>query len=169
MRSRRTRDWTDKWFTESGANQIATINTTTGHVTELAAYGSSSTPVGLTSGADGGIWYVESNQIGIEEYKASVSKSYPYTVTSTDGPMYGIAAGANGDLYFTQQSDNQIGVFDPTTLVSNEVAVPTKSSGPIGITLGPDDNLWFTEFRFRPATRSERSIRSPVRSPRSPS
>jgi streptogramin lyase len=138
------------WFTESGANQIAMISTT-GTVSPVGAYGSGSTPIGLASGSDGGIWYVESNHIGIEEYKSNASTSYAYAVTKTGGPMYGIAAGANGDLYFTQETVNQVGVFNPATDISLEEAVPTSNSGPVGIALGSDDNLWFDEFGYNAA------------------
>src|SRR5262249_53105807 len=130
------------WFTESGANQIAVISTT-GTVSETAAYGSNSTPIGLTSGSDGAIWYVESNRVGIESYKSGVSTSYPYAVTKTDA-AFGIAPDSQGRLWFAQQSDDQIGVFDPATDLSTEQAVPTSNAGPLEVAQGPDPNVWFT-------------------------
>ena len=134
------------WFTESGANQIAQISTT-GTVTEVAAYGSGSTPIGLTSGPDGGIWYAESNQVGIEAYHSGATTSYPYSVTKTDA-AFGIAPDSQGNLWFAQEGDNQVGMFDPKTDISTEQAVPTSNSGPLEVAQGPDPNMWFTEFGY---------------------
>jgi streptogramin lyase len=132
------------WFTESGANQIATISTT-GTVTEFAAYGSNSTPIGLAPGSDGGMWYVESNQVGIERLKAGTSTSYPYAVTKT-GAAFGIAPDSQGNLWFAQEGADQVGVFSPATDTSTEEAVPISKAAPLNVAQGPDPNMWFTEF-----------------------
>ena len=102
-----------------------------------------STPVGITAGPDGSLWFTEldGNNIGritingaIIEYSVPTANSKPIEITS----------GPDGNLWFTEESGNNIGRITTTGAIT-EYAVPTPNSDPEFITAGPDGNLWFTE------------------------
>ncbi len=114
-------------------------------IAEFPVLTASSSPVGITTGADGNIWFTENaaNQIGMINPSTHAVSEFPIP-TASSGPD-GITAGPDGNTWFTENAANQIGEINPTTHLVTEFAVPTASSGPSGITDGPDGNIWFTE------------------------
>jgi streptogramin lyase len=100
-------------------------------------------PVGITAGPDGALWFVEEggNNVGrittdgvIAEYPIPTANSLPLI----------IVAGPDGALWFVESSSNKIGRIT-TSGVITEYAVPTAGSGPVFIAPGPDGALWFVE------------------------
>lgn len=100
-------------------------------------------PVGITSGPDGALWFVESggNKVG-RITTAGVVTEYPIP-TASSLPVI-IVAGPDGALWFTESSSNQIGRITTAGVVT-EYHLPTAASGPGFITAGPDGALWFVE------------------------
>src|SRR6266516_2791141 len=105
-----------------------------------------STPVGITAGPDGSLWFTEldGNNIGRITINGAIIE---YSVPTSDSNPLEITAGPDGNLWFTEGSGNNIGRITTTGAII-EYPVPTPNSEPFGITMGPDGNLWFTEDNF---------------------
>jgi streptogramin lyase len=82
------------------------------------------TPVGITAGRDGALWFTgfKSGEIGritvdgtVERFPVPTPKSVPYH----------IAAGSDGALWFTEQDVNKIGRIEPHALSTRPVTSPT--------------------------------------------
>ena len=115
-------------------------------IAEFPVLTASASPLGITTGPDGNVWFTENqaNQIGMINPTSHAVSEFPIP-TAKSGPS-GITAGPDGNLWFTEFAANQIGMINPTTHVVSQFAIPTAGSGPAAITAGPDGNLWFTEF-----------------------
>ncbi|MBF0538657.1 MAG: SMP-30/gluconolactonase/LRE family protein [Nitrospirae bacterium] len=116
-------------FTEAGSNKIGKI-TTAGVITEYTVPTAGSHPWGITSGADGNLWFTEyaANKIGkittagvITEYTLSTAGAYPYGITS----------GADGNLWFTEMSANKIGTVNISVVTPTPTPTPTPTTPPI--------------------------------------
>ena len=125
--------------------------TTAGKVSEYATTGFEATPIGITPGSDGNLWYVGSRGPSTGSRRPSTSRQgFSYAGTQADDPT-GITVDANGKLWFTQQSDDQVGVFDPATDVTTEFTLPTSNNKPLGITLA---RMAIPTMISSPSTRS---------------
>ncbi len=102
-----------------------------------------STPVGITAGPDGSLWFTEldGNNIGRITINGAIIE---YSVPKANSKPIEITSGPDGNLWFTEESGNNIGRITTTGAIT-EYAVPTPNSDPEFITAGPDGNLWFTE------------------------
>jgi streptogramin lyase len=111
--------------------------------TELPLPASFSLPVGITTGADGRIWFTEeqTNKIGRVNAGNSITE---FQVPTPNSDPFGITKGPDGNIWFTELTGNKIGRVNANGTIS-EFQVPTAKSGPVGITAGPDGNVWFTE------------------------
>jgi virginiamycin B lyase len=106
--------------------------------------------VGITTGADGNIWFAVDGYGATEHGDSSRGQIGQITpdghITLFDAGGYNpneIAAGADGNLWFTDAQHNVIG---RSTLSGAITVYPIPSgSGARYITAGPDGNLWFTE------------------------
>lgn len=135
------------WFTEFGANQIARI-TTAGAVTEFpiptagntlctSGFPPGTCPEGITVGADGNLWFVETggNQVGKITTAGSISE---YPIPTAGSSPVGIAGGPDGNLWFTEYDANKIGrlspgpryslclLYDPTKAVKSGSTIPIQ-------------------------------------------
>ncbi len=136
------------WFTESSANKIGEIDTTTHVITEFPVPTANSGLGGITTGPDGNIWFTEeSGQIGqINPTTHAITEFRTATVGNGFVGPQDITTGTDGNLWFTDYTNNEIGEINPTTHAIAEFPIPTASCGPSGITTGPGGNLWFTEL-----------------------
>jgi virginiamycin B lyase len=112
-------------------------------IQEFSTLTANSFPQGITSGADGNVWFTENsaNQIGRITPSGNIVEIAP---ASPLNQPTGITAGPDGALWFTELSGNKIGQITTFGVVS-PFTVPTASASPFGITAGPDGALWFTE------------------------
>ncbi len=106
-------------------------------------------PIGITAGPDGNLWFTEPfrNKIGKVTTTGSFTEYAVPTPSSTleaNSFPVGITAGPDGNLWFTEAFGDKIGKVT-TTGSFTEYALPTPNSFPVGITVGPDGNLWFSE------------------------
>jgi virginiamycin B lyase len=93
------------WFTENMGNRIGRI-TTDGSITEYALLVPSG-PLGIQTGPDSALWFVEQGgSVGritthgeIDDYRVPTSGSEPW----------GIAKGPDGAMWFTEQFAEKIG------------------------------------------------------------
>jgi streptogramin lyase len=101
---------------------------------------------GMTVGADGNIWIIESHGGTGPAMVARIAppggiKEFP---VATSGDLNGITAGPDGNIWFTDAGQNEIGRITLAGAIT-KFPIPTPASGPDGITTGADGNLWFTE------------------------
>ena len=100
-------------------------------------------PFNITAGADGHMWFTETdgNRIG-RITGAGVLTEFP--IPTADSAPNGITAGPDGNIWFTESSGNKIGRITPSGAIT-EFPLPTAAGQPKRITAGADGNLWFTE------------------------
>ena len=111
---------------------------------------SSGTPIDITAGPDGNLWFTEYNEFG--KYRIGrVTPSGTITEFPGSGHPYGITAGPDGNLWFTEEVNGTVGKIGRITtagVITGEFTIPRLSgiSGgtPDSIIAGPDGNLWFT-------------------------
>ncbi|KWT92182.1 virginiamycin B lyase family protein [Candidatus Magnetominusculus xianensis] len=103
---------------------------------------SSSTPIGITKGPDGNVWFVEyyGNKVGKITPSGVITE---YTLPMANSTPMGITTGPDGNLWFTENDGNNIGKIT-TAGVITEYPLPSKFHRATSITSGPDGNLWFT-------------------------
>ena len=134
------------WYT-TGLGLIGRI-TPGGEITEFNVR-TGSDPHRITVGADGNLWFGETNSqvIGritpggvVTEFSTPLPNSQPLGVTT----------GSDGNVWFTERAGNQIGRITPSGVIS-EFPIVLPLYGPGMIAAGSDGNLWFTlEESFRP-------------------
>jgi virginiamycin B lyase len=100
------------------------------------------TPVGISTGPDGNLWFTEyaGNKIGRITPSGQITE-FPLP-TPNNGP-FGITDGPDGNLWFTEQA-HMLGRITTAGQVA-EFPLLTPNSNPGEITQGSDGNLWFTE------------------------
>lgn len=154
------------WFTEFQGKNIGRI-TTSGLITEYqipppvvnvagqVVAGIPSSPVDITSGPDGNLWFTSiTSLIRNDIWKISPSGQVTaYPVPSLGGQPSCITSGPDGNLWFTVHGGipsknppgpNEIGKMT-TDGRFTMYQIPTRGSRALGITSGPDGNLWFVE------------------------
>src|SRR5437868_3758914 len=77
-------------------------------ITEVAIPSNASTPLGITVGTDGALWFTESrtNKIGRITTTGVVTE---FAVPTADSYPFDIVAGPDGALWFTELFGNKIG------------------------------------------------------------
>jgi streptogramin lyase len=120
-------------------------------ITEYPIPTHDTTPIGITAGPDGALWFTENGGLvasgadKIGRITTGGSTSEFLVDAEGDSNPVGIVSGPDGALWFTQagffRGAGQIGRLT-TTGALTEFAGGT---GPGGIDVGPDDALWFTE------------------------
>jgi len=104
-------------------------------------------PNGITSGADGALWFTESSYNSVGRLSVSgVLSSYFYDRPCCSVPI-DIATGADGNLWFTAQPAKlgKITTGGIFTFYGGCCSYALTGALPGGITAGPDGQLWFTD------------------------
>jgi streptogramin lyase len=124
-----------------------------GVVTEAPIPTANATPLGITTGPDNNIWFVELNgdriarvvpgtfpaASSITEFPLPSPNSQPADVTSLAG---------NPNVWFDEFQNNKIASIVPSTGVISEFTVPTAAAGPIGLVGDQTSQLWFAESQI---------------------
>src|SRR5262249_18513149 len=76
-----------------------------------------------TLGADGNIWFTESNPANKIGRIAPGGYITEFTIPTSNAGLWGIAAGPDGNIWFTEFSGNQIGRLTPTGVLT-EFSLP---------------------------------------------
>jgi streptogramin lyase/ABC-type dipeptide/oligopeptide/nickel transport system permease subunit len=103
----------------------------------------------ITTGADGNLWFTESNTNQIGKFSPVNNKITEYNVPlsgTTNTNPDSITVGSDGNLWFTEGTDDRIGELSPITGKVTIYNVPTPNAALGNIVAGPDGNLWFTEI-----------------------
>jgi streptogramin lyase len=117
-----------------------------GVVAEYPIPSPSASPLAITTGPDGALWFTEnsSNNIGRITTGGAITE---FPIPTADSFPAGITAGPDGALWFTELNADKIGRITTSGVVT-EFAIPTVAGMPNSITAGPDGALWFTEDSF---------------------
>jgi virginiamycin B lyase len=141
------------WLAERFGNKIGRI-AVDGRITEypipgmatcaVGAPGNSSLPQGITTGADGALWFTEEcgNRIGRITLSGQITE---YPVPTPDSHPLGITTGPDGALWFVEKQAEKIGRITTTGQFTEFKISP--GTFPQRITVGSDGALWFTETR----------------------
>ena len=122
--------------------------TTQGAITEFTVR-IGSDPHRITVGADGNLWFGETNgQIIGRITPSGAIKEFPTPLPNSQ-PL-GVTTGPDGNVWFTESAGNKIGRISPAG-VTTEFPLVFPQYGPGMIAAGSDGNLWFTlEEAFAP-------------------
>ena len=127
------------WFTESGANKVATV-TLTRTIKEYPVPTQHAFPLDITRGPDGAMWFVEeaAGKIGriapngtVKEFVVGGRKSHPTALIT----------GPDKAIWFTEVGTNKIGRLTTTGKVSHYSAGAGAMTG--DITTAIDNSFWF--------------------------
>jgi virginiamycin B lyase len=103
-------------------------------------------PYGITTGADGALWFTEfqAGKIGRITTAGIISE---YTLPTPNAGPYDITTGPDDALWFTEPGVGKIGRITTTGSVT-EYPVPGACclTDPTDIVVGPDGALWFTNI-----------------------
>jgi len=118
-----------------------------GTVTEAPIPTAAATPIGITKGADGNVWFAEQNGDKIAKIVPSTMAITEYPVPTAASAPSDVTEGPNGNpnVWFDEVAGNKIGFVTPAGSFT-EFNVPTPNAGPIGLTSDPTGDLWFGEF-----------------------
>jgi streptogramin lyase len=136
----------------AAASAAPSVTEFTGGVTP--GFTANRSPVGLTTGRDGNIWFTESGNPGavarvnadgsVTELTGGVTPGF----TANRSP-FGITTGPDGSIWFTEYAGGVARVNPDGSVTEFTAGVTpgfTANGAPDGITTGPDGNIWFTEF-----------------------
>lgn len=103
-------------------------------------------PGGIVAGADGRMWFTETNGNAVGRFRAGEAiQEFPIPGTfSSAGTM---TLGPGGNIWFTEYEASAIGRITPAGVISR-FPLPNASASPLDITLGADGNVWFTALLF---------------------
>jgi virginiamycin B lyase len=153
------------WFTEAGdpgglgrlngnGNGNATVTEFTSSNT--TGFTANRAPFGITTGADGNIWFAErggSGGLGRLNGNLTVTEFTPNNTTgfTANRVPLGITTGPDGNIWFTEYNNpgglgRLNGNLTVTEFTPNNTTGFTANRQPLGITTGPDGNIWYTEF-----------------------
>ncbi|GGR27608.1 virginiamycin B lyase family protein [Deinococcus ruber] len=103
-----------------------------------------SQPLGITSGADGNLWFAEFNATQVGRItSAGVIQEFPTSGSSAYG--IGITRGPGTDPNVWMAGYTAVGRVAQSGTVT-DIATPSSTNGPNYIAAGPDGNLWFTDY-----------------------
>lgn len=101
-------------------------------------------PYGITVGADGNIWFAESNADKIGTVTLSGEfREWPLDFFENSG-VRDLTLGSSGHIWFTETNVDLIGRIAPSGKVVH-YPVPSGFVAVLGIAAAPDGNIWFTE------------------------
>ena len=115
-----------EWFTESGANNIASINTTTQAITEYPVTTQNASPAGIAVDNTGNIWFTEQAGNNIGEINTTTHVIAEFPIPTDGAEPEAITVGPNGSLWFTETGGNKIGEINPSHRPDHRVHRPDR-------------------------------------------
>ncbi|TMI26555.1 hypothetical protein E6H36_05375 [Candidatus Bathyarchaeota archaeon] len=143
------------WVTETYADKVARLDTSTNTFKECVSPNGIHAPVGIVVDDNGTVWVSEhggSFIVSLDTTTSSFTK-YPTSLPSN----YDISAPAtlnldnNGRLWFVEHFLNRVGRLDPASRTIDEFNIPTSASGTLlayslQSALDQNGDFYFTEF-----------------------
>lgn len=139
------------WFTETTANAIGEIDTSSDSITETVLTENGSSPVGITwdpyvPNQAAQFWMTEPSQNKIVSYNPATTGSAVAPLQGLTDPTGILADPSDGYLWITEgdsSSTDKIIAYDP---VNEQVMYSFSTKAvPDQLTWGSDGNIWFTE------------------------
>ena len=111
--------------------------------TEFSLPTADATPIGITLGADGNLWFAQkrANKIGRITSSGVLAE---FTVPTEKAGPDGIALGPDGNVWFSETEVSQIGRITPDGKITEFKSGITPGSKPLSIVVR-DGALWFSE------------------------
>jgi streptogramin lyase len=138
------------WFTEASADNIGTLNPTTGHITEYSIPGSYG-PGDIALAPDQNLWFTVNGGYNLAYINPTTGVPGFPKFTLSNFVAAGLTS-ANGHLWFTDDINNRIGYINvqssPASVATFGPASGTSTTTPLNQPLGivsADGELWFTE------------------------
>ena len=102
-----------------------------GAFTEFTIPTANSGPLGIAAGADGNVWFTETNgdKIGRITPTGTITE---FTIPTANSTPFAIAAGADGNLWFTENSGNKVGLVGAGAAAASVRAPSVTGSGQQG-------------------------------------
>jgi len=115
----------------------------TARIREFKVPNPDSSPSDITVGADGNLWFTESNANNI----ARMTPSGVITEFATSAPTTGITTGADGNVWFLEDNIGVVAKITPSGQITEFPPTGCPFYGSLfgGITKGPDGNVWYTD------------------------
>lgn len=104
-----------------------------------------SSPAGLATGPNGGMWFAESNVGQIAEIAMPAGPITEFPLSSSSEQPIAVTTGADGNIWFIDANVGIVGKVTVTGAVT-EYHLSQIQFGR-GITTGPDGNVWFVGYR----------------------
>ena len=117
----------------------AAIGTEPPPITSFAVGTEVEEPTGITTGADGRLWFVGAGNDTIGRFAPEGAIEVDPT-TGVERP-WAIASGPDGNLWITGRGNDTIGRIDPADASVDAFAL-TGVDDPVALTAGPDGNVW---------------------------
>ena len=127
------------WFTDDGGHHVATMDRD-GNTIRTVDAGSGSRTFGITTTADGRVWFANGNGVGRLDADGG---NYTYFPVSTSPTLQGMTTGPDGNAWFTEVAGGGIGKVDANGTITR-FAVDTGFG--YGLSSGPDGNVWFADL-----------------------
>ena len=138
---------------ETASSATINANTAAGTITEFRPAGISQTatsdPLGITTGPDGNLWFVDAGASTIGFMTPDGTAVHEHATNTPNATPVAITSGPDSRLWFTELSGSVNQVGRQTTSIpgtQNEFGINKANAQPTGIVTGPDGNLWFTDF-----------------------
>ena len=108
-----------------------------------------SAPIGITTDAEGNVWFSETNSSKIGKYDPIRNKFTEYTITDKNSikiQSWSLIFDKENNLWFTDHSNNLIWEYNINNKVFNNYTIPTKNSYPVQILEDNEGILWISEI-----------------------
>ena len=136
--------------------------TPAGEITEFPIAKTEGSPLAITAGSEGDLWFTESRHAQIRNFSfdtGEIGRITPsgeisqFPLPAYEGRVGGITVGADGNLWFTETDSDRIARITPTGQIAAfslrnhpPLALGVRPWGSLGgISAGPEGNIWFVE------------------------
>ena len=129
------------WFGESYPGGLASINPTTGTVTQHTI-ATADVPTDQMIATSGNLWWTAGGNI--DQFSLSSDTVTEHTTPSQNSDTVAIMAASNGAIWFADEFAPAIGLLWPATGQVTEYATPPDSE-PSGLAQGPGGSIWYAD------------------------
>lgn len=137
------------WFTELNANEIGSLNTSTGSIHQYsltsAKNARSLDPYGIAVDPQGNIWFTEASTSRLGRLNAATGQVSSFTPPGVTSPLMEVASDAQGQIWATTFSSGQLIHFDPIHASFTTYNAPTlngNAGGLYGLTVASNGDIW---------------------------
>ena len=137
------------WFTELNANEIGSLNTTTGSIHQYRLTTTPNAralnPYGITADPQGNIWFTEASASRIGRLNPTNGQIGYFTPPDVSSPLMEIASDEHGQIWATTFNTGQLIHFDPLHASFTSYSAPTlngNAGGLYGLAIASNGDIW---------------------------